>query len=61
MKFIILVSNLKEISPSVFSWKKEYRKNYDVILLSKYDSAGEKKLNYAYVLKNGVGRYNIFS
>jgi hypothetical protein len=22
MKFIILVSNLKEISPSVFSWKK---------------------------------------
>jgi hypothetical protein len=24
MKFIILVSNLKEISPSIFSWKKEY-------------------------------------
>ena len=23
MKFIILVSNLKEISPSVFSWKKK--------------------------------------
>jgi hypothetical protein len=61
MKFIILVSNLKEISPSVFSWKKEYIENYDVILLSKYDSAGEKKLNYAYVLKNGVGRYNLFS
>ena len=39
MKFIILVSNLKEISPSVFSWKKEYMKNYDAILLSKYDSA----------------------
>ena len=39
MKFIILVSNLKEISPSVFSWKKEYIKNYDAILLSKYDSA----------------------
>ena len=39
MKFIILVSNLKEISPSIFSWKKEYMKNYDAILLSKYDSA----------------------
>jgi hypothetical protein len=39
MKFIILVSNLKEISPSVFSWKKEYIKNYNAILLSKYDSA----------------------
>ena len=39
MKFIILVSKLKEISPSVFSWKKEYIKNYDAILLSKYDSA----------------------
>jgi hypothetical protein len=43
MKFIISVSNLKEISPSVFSWKKEYIKNYDAILLSKYDSA-EKRL-----------------
>jgi hypothetical protein len=39
MKFIILVSNLKKISPSVFSWKKDYVKNYDAILLSKYDSA----------------------
>ena len=39
MKFIILVSNLKEISPSVFSWKKQYIKNYDAFLLSKYDSA----------------------
>ena len=39
MKFIILVSNLKEISPSVFSWKKEYIKNYAAILLLKYDSA----------------------
>jgi hypothetical protein len=36
MKFIILVSDLKEISPSVFSWKKDYIKNYDAILLSKY-------------------------
>ena len=43
MKFIILVSNLKEITPSVFSWKKkEYIKNYDAILLSKYDSAEKK-------------------
>jgi hypothetical protein len=39
MKFISLVSNLKEISASVFYWKKEYMKNYDAILLSKYDSA----------------------
>jgi hypothetical protein len=38
MKFIILVSNLKEISPSVFSRIKEYLKNYHAILLSKYDS-----------------------
>jgi hypothetical protein len=60
MKFIILVSNLKEISPSVFSCRKDYIKNYDAILLSKYDSAEKKILNYAYVLKNGVGGYNIF-
>jgi murein L,D-transpeptidase YafK len=45
MKFIILVSNLKEISSSVFSWKKQYIKNYDAILLSKYDSAEKKILN----------------
>ena len=42
MKFIILLSNLKEISPSVFSWKKEYIKNYDAILLSKDDSAEKR-------------------
>ena len=42
MKFIILVSDLKEISPSVFSWKKEYIKNYDAILLSKYYSAEKR-------------------
>jgi hypothetical protein len=43
MKFIFLVSNLKEISPSVFSWeKKEYIKNYNAILLSKYDSAEKR-------------------
>ena len=36
MKFIILVSNLKEISPSVFSWKKkEYIKNYEYDLAEK--------------------------
>ena len=35
-------------------------KNYDAILLLKYDLAGKKILNYAYVLKNGVDRYNIF-
>ena len=54
MKFIILISNLKEISPSVFSRKKDYVKNYDAILLLKYDSTEKKILNYAYVLKNGV-------
>jgi hypothetical protein len=42
MMFIILVSNLKEISPSVLSWKKEYVKNYDAIILSKYDSAEKR-------------------
>ena len=42
MKFIILISNLKEISPSVFSWEKEYIKNYDAILLLKYDSAEKR-------------------
>jgi hypothetical protein len=37
MKFIILVPNLKEISSSVFSWKKkEYIKHYDAIPLLKY-------------------------
>jgi hypothetical protein len=54
MKFIILVSNLKEISPSVFSWEKEYIKNYGAILLLAYDSAEKMKL------KNGVGLYSIF-
>jgi hypothetical protein len=42
MKFIILVSNLKEISPCIFSWKKEYIKNYDAILLSKYNLAEKR-------------------
>jgi hypothetical protein len=55
--YFFLVSNLK---PSIFSWKKIYIKNYDAILLSKYDLAEKKRLNYAYMLKDGVGRYNIF-
>ena len=59
MKFIILVSNLKEISPSVFSWKKKRLKKLDAIL-SKYDSAEKRYINYVCVLKNGVGRFNIF-
>jgi hypothetical protein len=56
---IILVSNLKEISPRVFSWKKDYKKlrcNSTV----KIRFSRKKILNYASVLKNGVGRYNIF-
>jgi hypothetical protein len=61
MNFIILESNLKEISPSVFSWKKRIdKKNYDAILLLKYGSAEKKLLNYSYVLNNGVDRYNVF-
>jgi hypothetical protein len=62
MKFIILVSNLKEISPSVFSWKKEYIKNNEVRCNStvKIRFGRKKTLSYAYVLKNGIGRYNIF-
>ena len=44
----------------MFFLKKIYIKNYDAILLSKYDLAEKKILNYAYVLKNGVGRHNIF-
>ena len=39
---IIDNTNLKEMSPSVFSCKKEYTKNYDAILLSKYDSAEKR-------------------
>ena len=39
MEFIILVSNLKDILPSVFSWKKTKKQTTIVILLSKYDSA----------------------
>ena len=28
--------------------------------MSKYDSAEKRYINYAYVLKNGVGQFNIF-
>jgi hypothetical protein len=60
MKFIILVSNLKEISPSVFSWKKTIYKKLRCNSTVKIRFGRKKILNYAYVLKNGVGRYNIF-
>ena len=61
IKFIILISNLKEISPSVFSWKKKriYKKLWCNSTV-KIRFGWKKILNYAYVLKNGVGRYNIF-
>ena len=39
---IIDNTTLKKMSPSVFSCKKEYAKNYDAILLSKYDSAEKR-------------------
>ena len=56
MKFIILVSNLKEISPSVFSWKKKDKKNYNAIL-SKYDSAEKRYINYCLRIEKW---FNIF-
>jgi hypothetical protein len=60
MIFIILVSNLKEISHSVFSWKKEFIKKIRCNSTVKIRFGRKKILNYAYVLKNGVGWYNIF-
>jgi len=61
MKLIILVSNLKEISPSVFSWKREYiKKKLRCNSTVKIWFGRKKILNYAYVLKNGVDRYNMF-
>ena len=45
---------------SIFFSSKRRAKNYDAILLSNYDSAEKNILNYAYMLKNGAGRYNIF-
>ena len=61
MMFIILVSNLKEISPQVFSpEKKRIYKKLRCNSTVKIRFGRKKILNYAYVLKNGVGRYNIF-
>jgi hypothetical protein len=60
MTFIILVSNLEDISPSVFSWKKRIYKKLRCNSTVKIRFGRKKILNYAYVLKNGVGRYNIF-
>ena len=60
MKFIILVSNLKEISPSVFAWKKRIYKKLRCNSTVKIRFGPKNILNYAYVFKNGVGRYNIF-
>jgi hypothetical protein len=60
MTFIILVSNLEDISPSVFSWKKRIYKKLRCYSTVKIRFGRKKILNYAYVLKNGVGRYNIF-
>ena len=60
MKFIILVSNLNEISPSVFSGKKKIYIKLRCNSTVKIRFDREKILNYAYVLKNGVVRHNIF-
>ena len=59
MKFIILVSNLKEISPSVFSGKKEYIKK-TTMQFYRQNTIRPKIMLTVYVLKNGVGWYNIF-
>jgi hypothetical protein len=48
------------ISPSVFSWKKRIYKKLRCNSSVKIWFGRKKILNYAYVLKNGVGRYNIF-
>jgi hypothetical protein len=59
-KFIILVSNLKEISPRVFSWKKRIYTKLRCNSTVKIRFGRKKILYYAYVLKNVVDRYNIF-
>jgi hypothetical protein len=61
MKFIILVSNLKDISPSVFSWRKRIYKKLRCNSTVKIRFGRRKIINYAYVLNTGVGPYNIFS
>ena len=61
LDYIFLVSNLKEIPPSVSPEKKYIKKlRCNSTVLSKYNSAEKKVLIHAYMLKNGVGRYNIF-
>ena len=42
MKFIILISNLKGYHLAFSPRETEYIKNYDAILLSKYDSAEKR-------------------
>jgi hypothetical protein len=56
MSLFDFLTSCKEFSSEK---KKIYKKNYDANL-SKYDSAEKRYINYAYVLKNGVGLYNIF-
>ena len=62
MKFIILVSNLKEISPSVFSRIKEYLRKLPCNSTVKIRFGRKKILNYAYRIRveKGVGRHNTF-
>ena len=48
------------MSPSVFSWKKRLYKRLRCNYIAKIRLGRKKILNYAYLLKNGVGRYNIF-
>ena len=58
MKFIILVSNLKEISPSVSPETKKIKTTMQ--FCQNTIQPKKKYINYAYVLKNGVDRFNIF-
>ena len=58
MKFIILVSNLKECL--AFSPEKKIYKKLRYNSTVKIRFFRKKILIYAYVLKNGVGRYSIF-
>ena len=60
IKFIILVSNLKEISHSFFSWKKTLYKKLRCNSTVKITFGRKRILHYAYVLKNGVGRITSF-
>ena len=59
MKFIILVSNLKEIITQRFLLKKRIYKKLRCNSTVKIGFGRKKILDYAYVLKNGIGRYNI--